>query len=89
MTIVLVLIIFIIERTITLTRAKGKGRLNTFVSELQADLASDKIEEAMEACDRQKGSLANVMKAGLTRYRDLQKDKELEKTRKSFNSEIL
>jgi len=49
---------------------------------LQADLASDKIEEAMEACDRQKGSLANVMRAGLTRYRDLQKDKELEKDQK-------
>ena len=82
MTCVLVLIIFIIERSITLSRAKGKGRLNTFVSELQADLASDKIEEAMEACDRQKGSLANVMRAGLTRYRDLQKDKELEKDQK-------
>jgi biopolymer transport protein ExbB len=39
--------------------------LNTFVSELQADLAADKIEEAMDACDQQKGSLANVMKAGL------------------------
>ena len=82
MTLVLVLLIFIIERTITLSRAKGKGRLNTFVSELQADLASDKIEEAMEACDRQRGSLANVMRAGLTRYRDLQKDKELEKDQK-------
>jgi len=82
MTIVLVLITFIIERTITLSRAKGKGRLNSFVSELQADLSADKIEEAMEACDRQKGSLANVMKAGLTRYRDLQKDKELEKDQK-------
>jgi biopolymer transport protein ExbB len=82
MTCVLTLIIFIFERAITLSRAKGKGRLNTFVSELQADLASDKIEEAMEACDRQKGSLANVMKAGLTRYRDLQNDKELEKDQK-------
>jgi biopolymer transport protein ExbB len=36
----------------------------------------------MEACDNQKGSLANVMKAGLLRYRDLQKDKELEKDQK-------
>ncbi len=37
---------------------------------------------SVEACDKQKGSLANVMKAGLTRYRDLQKDKELEKDQK-------
>ena len=48
-----------------ITRAKGKGRLNTFVRQLQGLLAEDKIEEAMEACDKQKGSLANVMKAGL------------------------
>ncbi len=79
MTCVLVLIIFTIERFFTLSRAKGKGRLNTFVRKLQTLLAEDKIEEAMESCDKQKGSLANVMKAGLVRYRDLQKDKELEK----------
>lgn len=82
MTCVLVLIIFVFERTITLSRAKGKGRLNTFVRQLQGLLAEDKIEEALEACDKQKGSLANVMKAGLSRYRDLQKDKELEKDQK-------
>ena len=82
MTCVLVLIIFIFERIITLSRAKGKGRLNSFVSQLQGLLAADKIEEALEACDKQKGSLANVMKAGLARYRDLQKDKELEKDQK-------
>jgi biopolymer transport protein ExbB len=82
MTCVLTLFIFIFERTITLSRAKGKGRLNSFVRTLQQLLAEDKIEEAMEACDKQRGSLANVMKAGLTRYRDLQKDKELEKDQK-------
>jgi biopolymer transport protein ExbB len=82
MTCVLVLIIFIFERVITLSRAKGKGRLNTFVSSLQSLLAQDKIEDAMDSCDKQRGSLANVMKAGLTRYRDLQKDKDLEKDQK-------
>jgi len=82
MTCVLTLLIFIFERIITLSRAKGKGRLNSFVSQLQGLLAQDKIEEALEACDKQKGSLANVMKAGLARYRDLQKDKELEKDQK-------
>ncbi|HBZ20131.1 MAG TPA: flagellar motor protein MotA [Bacteroidales bacterium] len=82
MTCVLTLIIFIIERIITLSRAKGKGRLNTFVRNLQDLLAQDKIEEALDACDKQRGSLANVMKAGLSRYRDLQNDKDLEKDQK-------
>lgn len=82
MTCVLTALIFTFERAITLNRAKGKGRLNTFVRNLQNLLANDKIEEALAACDAQKGSLANVMKAGLIRYRDLQKDTELEKDQK-------
>jgi biopolymer transport protein ExbB len=82
MTCNLVLIIFVFERAITLSRAKGKGRLNSFVSKLQSLLQQDKIEEAIEACDKQRGSLANVMRAGLFRYRDLQKDPTLEKDQK-------
>ncbi len=82
MTCVITLIIFAIERIITLSRARGKGRLNAFVFKLQNLLAGDKIEEAVNACDKQRGSLANVIRAGLIRYRDLQKDKELEKDQK-------
>jgi biopolymer transport protein ExbB len=41
-----------------------------------------KIDEALVACDKQKGSLANVMRAGLTRYNDLKNDKALEKDQK-------
>lgn len=81
-TINLILIIFAIERAISLTAAKGKGRINVFVKNLQNLLNSDKIEDAIVACDKQRGSLANVMKAGLTRYRSLQNDKSLEKDQK-------
>jgi biopolymer transport protein ExbB len=82
MTINLILIIFTIERAITITRAKGRGRINVFVKRLQGQLATDKIEDAIESCDKQRGSLANVMKAGLMRYRALQHDATLEKDQK-------
>jgi biopolymer transport protein ExbB len=82
MCILLVLITFSIERGITLARAGGKGRINVFVKNLQNYLANDQIEEAIVACDKQKGSLANVMKAGLLRYRSLQKDITLSKDQK-------
>ncbi len=82
MTCVMVVIIMAIERYFTLTRAKGKGRLSVFVRKLQTLMAEDKIEEAIEECDRQRGSLANVMKAGLIRYRELQNDKTLMKDQK-------
>jgi biopolymer transport protein ExbB len=82
MTVLLVLITFSIERGITLARAGGKGKINVFVKNLQNYLANDQIEEAVAACDKQKGSLANVMKAGLLRYRVLQKDVTLSKDQK-------
>jgi biopolymer transport protein ExbB len=73
----LILVTFIIERYISLWRAKGRGNLNVFVRNFRDLLNSDKIEEASKLCDKQRGSLANVMKAGLYRYRDLQYDKTL------------
>lgn len=82
MTVNLILIIFSVERLITLTRASGKGRINVFVKNLQGLLDNNKIEDAIVACDKQKGSLANVMKAGLVRYRSLQDDKTLVKDQK-------
>ena len=82
MTCVVTLIIFTIERFIMIGKAKGKGKINVFVRNIQDLLTSDRIEDAQEACDKQKGSLANVVKAGLIRYRDLQNDQNLEKDQK-------
>lgn len=73
----LILLTFVVERFIMLSAASGKGNLNTFVRTLQSLLNDNKIEEATELCDAQRGSLANVMKAGLQRYRTLQADKTL------------
>jgi biopolymer transport protein ExbB len=82
MTINLVLIIFTIERFISLAAASGKGRLNVFVKNIQNDLSANKIDDAIASCDKQKGSLANVVKAGLIRYRDLQTETTLTKDQK-------
>ncbi len=82
MTVLLVLFTFSIERAITLMRARGKGRINVFVKTLQTQLDNNEIDQAIEGCDRQKGSLANVMKAGLLRYKALQADTTLVKDQK-------
>jgi len=78
----LVLLIFSVERWITLTRAKGRGRINVFVKKLQDFLDANQIDEAVAACDKQRGSLANVMRAGLLRYKALKDDTTLEKDQK-------
>jgi biopolymer transport protein ExbB len=79
---VVVLFTFCFERGITLSKAAGKGKLNVFVRNIQNLVAADQVEEAQEACNKQKGSLANVVHAGLKRYRELQKDQSLENDQK-------
>jgi biopolymer transport protein ExbB len=82
MALIIILITFTIERFLSIRRARGKKRLNVFVKQLQGLLSQDKIEEASAACDVQKGSLGNVMKAGLHRYRSLENEANLNKDQK-------
>ena len=77
MAIVLTVVTFVIERFISLTRASGRGRTSKFLRNIQALMNEGRVEEASAACDKQKGSLANVIKAGLYRYNELQQDKTL------------
>jgi biopolymer transport protein ExbB len=65
-----------------LRKARGTGRINVFVKSIQTSLSANKIDEAIVACDKQKGSVANVMKAGLTKYKELKEDTVLEKDQK-------
>ncbi|MEJ5264211.1 MAG: MotA/TolQ/ExbB proton channel family protein [Bacteroidales bacterium] len=82
LTVVLTLLTFVVERFISLSRASGKGSVVKFVRNIQELLKEDKIEEARALCDKQKGSIANVIKSGLTRYRELQNDPTLAKDQK-------
>jgi biopolymer transport protein ExbB len=61
-------IIVTIERFITLGAASGKGNASEFVHKMQSLLSKNDIDSAIKACDVQQGSLANVVKSGLTRY---------------------
>ncbi len=78
----IILITFSIERFIMISKARGSSSLNVFVKKIQTLLTENKIEEAVMECDKQKGSLANIVKACLTKYRDLQNDQNLDKEQK-------
>ena len=79
---VLTLLIFFFERTILIRKARGHAKINVFVKNIQEMLAGNKIEEAVVLCDKQKGSLANIVRSALKRYRGLQEDEGLEKEQK-------
>ena len=74
----MMVITFSIERFFTINSAKGKGSIQKFVRKIKALVESNNIDQAMAECDRQKGSVANVVKAGLTKYSELSKSSNME-----------
>lgn len=60
-----------IERLIVLSRAKGKNSLEKFVQQVRDMIIAGEIEDAKNLCDRQQGSVANVIKAGLIKYENV------------------
>ena len=73
---------FAIERLFTITKAKGKGSVRSFVQKIRALLAAGNILQAVAECDKQKGSVANVVKAGLSKYHALLGDDTLDAEQK-------
>jgi len=71
-----------IERLITISKAKGKGSIDQFVRKIKGMLASDQIDNAIAECDKQRGSLANVMRSGLEQYKLVSTDGSLTKEAK-------
>jgi len=56
------------ERLFTLNRARGKDPLPAFMRNVRKKIDAMDIEGAAELCAKQRGSLANVLRAGLDRY---------------------
>lgn len=78
----LIVITFSIERLITLGRVKGKGKVETFIKKIRDAISSEKITEALTECDKQKGSIANVVKSGLGEYQRVANDTKMDKEAK-------
>ncbi len=73
----LIVITFVIERFLTISKANGRGSNAEFVRKVQYHLANKNVDAALAECDKQKGSVGNVMKAGLFRYREMISNNEL------------
>lgn len=67
----LMVVTFSIERFLTIKKAMGTGSIAEFVRKVQFELANKNVDAAIAACDKQKGSVGNVMKAGLKKYKEM------------------
>ena len=67
----LTVLCFVIERFLTIAKAGGSSSNADFIRKVQYHLANKNVDAALSECDKQKGSVGNVMKAGLHRYKDM------------------
>jgi biopolymer transport protein ExbB len=82
MSLTLILISFIIERFLTIFKARGRGNSGEFVRKVQYHLANKNVDAALAECDKQSGSVGNVMRAGLVKYREMVNNSELDTDQK-------
>lgn len=80
----LMVIVFSIERFIVIGKATGTSSMETFVRKIQAALNTGNIDGAAAECDKQKGSVANVIKAGLKKYREMENEATLDVDQKTL-----
>jgi biopolymer transport protein ExbB len=75
-------ITFTIERLLTIGKAKGSKSIESFVRSIRQKLNTNDVNGAIAVCDQQKGSVANVVKAGLLKYKEMEQDRVMEKDQK-------
>lgn len=78
----LTVVTFVIERLLTISKATGTGNIAEFIRKVQYHLANKNVDQAISECDRQRGSVGNVMKAGLRKYKEMISNTELDTEQK-------
>jgi biopolymer transport protein ExbB len=81
-TLTLLNLTLVFERTFSLRKANGRSSLPSFLKTVQSNLMGGKIDEAIKACDAQRGSAASIIRTGLERYKTIVDDKKLDAEKK-------
>jgi len=76
------LLCFVVERFLSLRVAKGTASVQIFFKSLIEMLRSKDYDGALAACDKQRGTTANVLRAGIDRYMTVKDNKALDGDKK-------
>ena len=83
-TLLLTVIALSVERYFALRAAFGRGSLTKFVANIKAALAAGDMAKAQEICDKQRGSVANVVGATLKTYNEMENATAMDKDQKQL-----
>ncbi len=78
----MIVVVFSLERAITLAKANGNGSIPDFVRRIKFNLEKGDVNAAISECDKQRGSVANVVRAVLTKYKECETDTAMDKEQK-------
>lgn len=78
----LMVIVFSFERFFVISKATGKGNIDAFVKKIQGFIGSGNIDSAIAECDKQEGSVANVIKSGLKKYKEMEVEPKMDTEQK-------
>jgi biopolymer transport protein ExbB len=81
-TLTLMLLTFIVERVITLKKARGSRPLPVYFSEFTKAVREGKYDHAVKVSDDQRGSAAAVLKAGAEQWMRVASDKSMHSEKK-------
>ena len=71
-----------IERFFAIRNAYGRSNITVFVADIKKALAANDMAKAEALCDKQRGSVASVVRATLKKYQEVEKDDSLTKEQK-------
>lgn len=78
----ILVVTYIVERSLSIKKAQGTGDTTVFLKSVVKNVTENNFGEAIKVCDKQRGSMANILKSGLTRYLELNGTKGVEKKEK-------
>jgi biopolymer transport protein ExbB len=72
-TLLLTVIVMSIERVLSLSKCIGKAKLSKFLAVIKKDLKDQNFDQALTDCDKQGGSIANIVRASVLAYKEVDK----------------
>jgi biopolymer transport protein ExbB len=82
MTLLLLVFTFSVERYLTIHKAAGKISAHTFLNKIRSLLASNNLTAVEQECDKQQGSLGNVVKSAMVKYKEVEQETHMDKDQK-------
>jgi len=77
------IVTFVVERFLSLNKAQGKRDLQQFLVSVEKQLNDGNIDAVIDMCNQQKGTVANIIRAGIDRFKEVRNDAALNNEQKA------